>query len=124
LEAFVYGPSGNGAYLTVLESDSVTACFRFHPALAICFSKQLILAERSRSPEISIDILLAALDAPEVDPASLFDGPAGLESGGYTANTKWKSLSAAAAKALAPFAERGTVDRDALRRALFEAPRE
>jgi hypothetical protein len=98
--------------------------FPFPPSLGDLFFKATYLAERSRSPEISIDILLAALDAPEVDPASLFDGPAGLESGGYTVNTKWKSLSAAAAKALASFAERGTVDRDALRRALFEAPRE
>lgn len=94
------------------------------PSLGELIFKATYLAEQSRTSEITIDILLAALDAPAVDPASVFNlPPAALESGGvsYCVNTDWKSLSPGATKALEPFAGMETIDRDALRKALLEA---
>jgi hypothetical protein len=93
----------------------------FPPGLGDLFFKATFVAEQWRASEISVDILLAALDAPDLDPASVFRGSAGSESGGYYVNTDWKSLSTDAAKALTPFAEMETLDRDALRRALLDA---
>jgi len=97
----------------------------FPPALGDLFFKASFLAEQSRASEISIDILLAALDAPAVDPSSFLSPPAELAgSESYTFNTDWKPLSADAAKALMPFAELETVDPDALRSALLAAKHE
>lgn len=94
----------------------------FPSSLGDLFFKATHLAEQSQASEISVDILPAALDAPKIDPASLFRGPTGSESGSYVFNGDGKSLSANAAKATAPFAEMETVD--ALRRALLEAKQE
>lgn len=94
------------------------------PALGELIFKATYLAEQSQASEIGIDILLAALDAPEIDPESMFEGPAGSPSGSYTFNTGWKPLSSSAGKALAPFAGMETADRDALRKALLEAKQE
>jgi hypothetical protein len=96
-------------------------------SLGDLFFKATFLAEQLRASEICIDILLAALDAPEVDPSSFIPLPpelAGSESYGFFSNTDWKPLSAAAAKALAPFAEMEMVDPNDLRKALLEAKRE
>ena len=83
--------------------------------------KATFLAEQSRTSEISIDLLLAALDVPEIDPASLFPATTGSQSGSYAVNSAWHALSADAAKALSQFTEGETLDRDALRRALLDA---
>lgn len=74
----------------------------FPPSLGDLFFKATLLAEQSRASEITVDILLAALDAPEIGTgSSLFDDPTtGSESGSYFFNTDWRSLSADAAKAL------------------------
>jgi hypothetical protein len=68
----------------------------FPPSLGDVLFKATFLAQRSGAPEINIDILLAALDAPEVDPSSLLAMPpdlAGSESYGFSFNSDWISLS-------------------------------
>ena len=97
----------------------------FPPCLGDLFFKATVLAQQSGASEINIDILLAALDASQDDPASPFlivwisTG-----SGGYAFsinNSDWTPVSTRAAKALGPFDGMENVDTATLRKALLTA---
>jgi hypothetical protein len=97
----------------------------FPPCLGDVFFKATVLAQQSRASEINIDILLAALDASQVDPASPFLIVwISTESGGYAFsinNSDWTPVSSHAAKALDPFDGMENVDPATLRKALLAA---
>ena len=97
----------------------------FPPCLGDVFFKATVLAQQSGASEINIDILLAALEASEVDPASPFLIVwISTESGGYAFsinNSDWTPVSTHAAKALGPFDGMENVDPATLRKALFAA---
>ena len=95
----------------------------FPPCLGDVFFKATVLAQQSGASEINIDILLAALEASEVDPASPFLIVwISTESGGYAFsinNSDWTPVSTHAAKALGPFDGMENVDPATLRKALL-----
>ena len=97
----------------------------FPPCLGDVFFKATVLAQQSGTSEINIDILLAALDASQVDPASPFLIVwISTESGGYAFsinNSDWTPVSTHAAKALGPFDGMDNVDPATLRKALLAA---
>jgi hypothetical protein len=94
------------------------------PCLRDVFSKAAFLAQQSKASEINIDILLAALDAPELDPWSIVpptSDPTGPECYGCFTNSDWTPVSTDAAKALAPFAGVEKIDAAVLRKVLLDA---
>jgi hypothetical protein len=94
------------------------------PYLGDVFFKATFLAQQSKSSEINIDILLAALDASEVDPSSFLPPAAdltGSECYASFTNSDWTPVSTDAAKALAPFAGMEKIDLPILRKALLAA---
>jgi hypothetical protein len=97
----------------------------FPPSLGDVFFKATALAQQSGASEINIDILLAALDASQADPASPFLIVwISTESGGYAFsinNSDWTPVSTHAAKALGPFDGMENVGPDTLRKALLAA---
>ena len=97
----------------------------FPPCLGDVFFKATVLAQQSGDSEIDIDILLAALDASQADPASPFLIVwISTESGGYAFsinNSDWTPVSTQAAKVLGPFAGMEAVDPTTLRKALLAA---
>ena len=97
----------------------------FPPCLGDVFFKATVLAQQSGTSEINIDILLAALDASQVDPASPFLIVwISTESEGYAFsinNSDWTPVSTHAAKALGPFDGMENVDPATLRKALLAA---
>ena len=97
----------------------------FPPCLGDIFFKATVLAQQSGASEINIDILLAALDASEVDPASPFLIVwISTESGGYAFsinNSDWTPVSTLAANALGRFGGMEKVDPAVLRKALLAA---
>jgi hypothetical protein len=109
----------------------------FPPCLGDVFFRATVLAQQSGASEIDIDILLTALDAPEVEipmmycvkikwpnPASLLSETSDVaESGDYalSINSDWTPLSTHAVKALGPFAGIENVDAFALQKALLAA---
>ena len=97
----------------------------FPPCLGDVFFKATVLAQQSGTSEINIDILLAALDASQVDPASPFLIVwISTESEGYAFsinNSDWTPVSTHAAKALGPFDGMDNVDPATLRKALLAA---
>ena len=97
----------------------------FPPCLGDVFFKATVLAQQSGASEINIDILLAALEASEVDPASPFLIVwISTESGGYAFSinsSDWTPVSNHAAKALGPFDGMENVDPATLRKALLAA---
>jgi hypothetical protein len=97
----------------------------FPPCLGDVFFKATVLAQQSGASDINIDILLAALDASQVDPGSPFLIVwISTESGGYAFsinNSDWTPVSTHAAKALGPFDGTENVDPATLRKALLAA---
>jgi hypothetical protein len=97
----------------------------FPPCLGDVFFKATVLAQQSGASEINIDILLAALDASQADPASTFLIVwISTESGGFAFsinNSDWTPVSTHAAKALGPFDGMENVDPATLRKALLAA---
>ncbi len=94
------------------------------PCLGDVFFKATFLAQQSGASEINIDILLAALDATEVDPLPFLPPASDLTGSACYAlftNSDWTPVSTDAAKALAPFAGMETIDPAILRKALLAA---
>lgn len=104
---------------------------RFPPCLVDVFFKATVLAQQSKASQITIDILLASLDAPEVSPERSECGCFAFckvwistESGRYAFsinNSDWTPVSTHAVKALGPFAGMEEVDPATLRKTLLAA---
>jgi hypothetical protein len=96
----------------------------FPPGLGDVIFRATFLAQQSGASAINVDILLAALDAPNIDPSPFLPprpDVAGSDCYAFFANSDWTPLSSAAAEALAPFAEMETVDPATIRKALLAA---
>jgi hypothetical protein len=97
----------------------------FPPCFGDVFFKATVLAQQSGASEINIDILLAALDASQVDPPSPFLIVwISTESGGYAFsinNSDWTTVSTHAAKALGTLDGMENADPATLRKAFLAA---